>query len=67
MKGIKKRKDPRQRLGSSQKKSVATISVRVTMDEYNKIVELCKDRDMTLSEYIRESIVPTHTLVIQSV
>jgi hypothetical protein len=67
MKGIKKRKDPRQRLGSSTKKSVATISVRVTMDEYNKIVEICKDRDVTLSEYIRASIIPVYSLMISSV
>jgi hypothetical protein len=67
MKGIKKRKDPRQRLGSSQKKSVATISVRVTIDEYNKIVELCKERDVTLSEYIRGNIIPVFEFTNASV
>lgn len=54
----KKRKDPRQRLGSSQK-SVVTISLRVSKDEYDKIVSVCKNREMTLSEYVRKSIVPS--------
>jgi len=65
MKIRKKRKDPRQRLGTSQKKSVVTISVRVTTEEYSKIVSTCKDKDITLSEYVRESIIPVYATSTQ--
>lgn len=57
----KRRKDPRKRLGTSQKKAVVTISVRVNLEEYNGIVGLCKERDMTLSEYIRGRIIVQQT------
>ena len=53
----KERKDPRQRLGTSQK-SVVVLSVRLPRDEYIKIVDKCKEVDLTLSNYIRYCILP---------
>jgi hypothetical protein len=63
MKAIQRRKDPRQRLGTSQKKSVVTISLRVSIEEYNKIVDVCKEKDITMSEYIRTNVVPSYSTV----
>lgn len=67
MKAIQKRKDPRQRLGTSQKKSVVTISLRVSIEEYNKIVDVCKEKDITMSEYIRANVVPSYSAVTDAV
>jgi hypothetical protein len=52
------RKDPRQRLGTSKKKSIVTISTRIPHDDYMRVVELCKNKNLTLSEYIRNTVVP---------
>lgn len=67
MKTVQKRKDPRQRLGTSQKKSVVTISLRVSIEEYNKIVDVCKEKDITMSEYIRANVVPSYSAVTDAV
>jgi NRPS condensation-like uncharacterized protein len=52
------RKDPRNRLGSGKQKSVVIVSVRLSYDEYQSIVSLCKDNDVTMSNYIRKNIIP---------
>lgn len=49
----KQRKDPRQRLGSSQKDKVMTVSIRLTKPQYQVLVDKCKQEDVTLSNYIR--------------
>ena len=54
----KPRKDPRNRLGTGKEKSVVIVSVRLSYDEYQSIVCLCKDNDITLSNYVRKNIIP---------
>jgi NRPS condensation-like uncharacterized protein len=54
----KARKDPRNRLGTGKEKSVVIVSVRLSYDEYQSIVSLCKDNDITLSNYVRKNIIP---------
>jgi hypothetical protein len=49
----KQRKDPRQRLGSSSKDKVMTVSIRLTKPQYQVLVDKCKQEDVTLSNYIR--------------
>ena len=49
----KQRKDPRQRLGSSQKEKVMTVSIRLTKDQYQVLVDKCNNDGITLSNYIR--------------
>jgi predicted DNA-binding protein len=54
----KPRKDPRNRLGAAKEKSVVIVSVRMSYEEYQSIVSLCKDNDTTMSNYIRNNIIP---------
>lgn len=54
----KPRKDPRNRLGAAKVKSVVLVSVRLSYDEYQRIVSLCKDNDITMSQYVRNNIIP---------
>jgi hypothetical protein len=49
----KQRRDPRQRLGSSRKDKVMTVSIRLTRPQYEVLVDKCKQEDVTLSNYIR--------------
>lgn len=49
----KQRRDPRQRLGSSVKDKVMTVSIRLTKPQYEVLVDKCKQEDITLSNYIR--------------
>jgi ribosome-interacting GTPase 1 len=49
----KQRKDPRQRLGSSQKDKVMTVSIRLNKPQYQVLVDKCKNDGITLSNYIR--------------
>ena len=49
----KQRRDPRQRLGSSRKDKVMTVSIRLTKPQYQALVDKCKQEDVTLSNYIR--------------
>jgi hypothetical protein len=49
----KQRKDPRQRLGSSQKDKVMTVSIRLNKPQYQVLVDKCKTDGITLSNYIR--------------
>lgn len=52
----KPRKDPRKRLGTGKEKSVVLVSVRLPYEEYQRIVYLCKDNDITMSQYVRNKI-----------
>jgi predicted DNA-binding protein len=54
----KPRKDPRNRLGTGKEKSVVIVSVRLSYEEYQTIVSLCKDNEVTMSNYIRNNIIP---------
>ena len=49
----KQRRDPRQRLGSSVKDKVMTVSIRLTKPQYQVLVDKCRQEDITLSNYIR--------------
>jgi hypothetical protein len=50
---VKQRKDPRQRLGSSKKDKVMTVSIRLAKPQYQVLVDKCKQDNITLSNYIR--------------
>lgn len=50
---LKKRIDPRRRLGTSTKDKVMTVTIRLTKPQYQVLVDKCKEDNITLSNYIR--------------